>query len=221
MKHRIILSGSQALDLSQPIQAIIKEMNDNLDRFYFGLAQVKSIKEIDQDTIEITINREVEQKHLQPGFISFIDESIITGMNESVFVPYNKEQAIFPIIPIGGCYFSPDKEFIKLYKHLINMCTGEVVKRMEIKPSISELVVTVEFDSINKTPKRYQQDITNLCAKFGDLNALKGQTIEMSLKEMASTCFRDNPKVSSYTGLLNYLKKTYDLTVNIKSQKTK
>ena len=222
MKHKIILSGSKPVSLDQPKQAINNELNENFDRFYFGLVKVKDIKELNQDTIEITISRKVEFEHLQPGFVSFIDESIITGMNESVFVPYNKEQAIFPIIPIGGCYFSPDKEFIKLYKHLINICTGEVVKRLDIKASLSELVVMVEYDTQNNIPpKRYQQDITNLTAKFGDFYALKGQTIDLTLKEMSAICFRDNPKVSSYDGLRKYLKTTYDIDLNITSQKSK
>ena len=100
MKHKIILSGSKPVSLDQPKQAINNELNENFDRFYFGLVKVKDIKELNQDTIEITISRKVEFEHLQPGFVSFIDESIITGMNESVFVPYNKEQVIFPIIPM-------------------------------------------------------------------------------------------------------------------------
>lgn len=221
MKHSIILSGNKKISLDQPTQAIIKEIDENLNRFYFGFAQVEDIKEIDQNSIEITISRKVEHRHLQPGFISFIDESIITGMSESVFVPYNKEQAIFPIIPIGGCYFSPCKEFTRLFKHLINICTGEVVKGMKVTPSLSELVITIEFEAQNNIPHRYQQDINNLTAKLGDLSNLKGQTIDLTLKEMSAMCLRDHPKVSSYSGLLNYLKKTYDLTVTIKSQKTK
>ena len=221
MKHKIVLSGNNPISLDQPTQAVKNEMNDNLNRFYFGLALVNDVKELDQDTVEITIKRRVENEHLQPGFVSFIDESIITGMCENVFVPFNKEQAIFPIIPIGGCYFSPDREFIKLYKHLINLVTGEKIRRLDIDARLDELVIVVEYDVPNKTPKRYQQDIINLTTKFGDLNALKGQTINLTLKEIAGICFRDHPKINSYSGLLKYLKKTYDLDVELSSQKSK
>lgn len=218
--HSIILSGSNSISLDRDEHLIIDDMNKNLERFYFNLVKVVSLNQINTDTVEIVIERELPLTHLQSGLLNFIDESIISGMGESSFVlPYTDETVIAPILPLGRCFFSPDKEFYKLYIHLNKICTGETVKRVAITATTTTIKMTVEFES--SIPHRYRQDIVSLTAKFGDLEKLRGQTISSSLQDFSAICQRDNPKTASYSGLGKFLKSEYNITLDIKSQKTK
>ena len=220
IKKSIILSGSNPISLDRDDQIIIDDMNKNLERFYFDLVKVVSLNQINTDTVEIVIERQLPLTHLQNGLLNFIDESIISGMGESSFVlPYTNETIIAPILPLGRCFFSPDREFYKLYIHLNKICTGETVKRVAIMATTSEIRMTVEFES--SIPHRYRQDIVSLTAKFGDLDKLRGQTISSSLQDFSAICQRDNPKIASYSGLGKFLKSEYNITLDIKSQKTK
>jgi len=220
IKHSIIFSGSNPISLDRDEHLIIDDMNKNLERFYFNLVKVVSLNQINTDTLEIIIERQLPLTYLQSGLLNFIDEAIISGMGESSFVlPYTDETVIAPILPLGHCFFSPDKEFYKLYIHLNKICTGETVKRVAITAMTSEIRMTVEFDS--RIPHRYRQDITSLTTKYGDLEKLRGQTISTTLQDFSAICQRDNPKIASYSGLGKFLKSEYNITLNIKSQKTK
>lgn len=220
IKHNIILSGSNPISLDQDEQSIIDAMNANLERFYFDMVKVVSVGQINLDTVEIVIERQLPSSCFQSGLLNYIDESIITGMGESCFVvPYSSNPVIAPILPLGDCCFSPDMEFYKLYKHLIKICTGENVKRIAIVTTTSEIKIVVEYGS--NIPRRYRQDIVSLTAKYGDLSKLKGQTIAATLQDFSAICQRDNPKVSAYIGLGKFLKSEYDITLDIRSQKTK
>ena len=220
IKHNIILSGSNPISLDQDEQSIIDAMNANLERFYFDMVKVVSVSQINPDTAEIVIERQLPASCFQSGLLNYIDESIITGMGESCFViPYSANPLIAPILPLGDCCFSPDTEFYKLYKHLIKICTGENVKRVTIITTTTEIKIVVEYD--NKIPRRYRQDIVSLTTKYGDLTKLKGQTITATLQDFSTICQRDNPKVSAYNGLGKFLKNEYDITLDIRSQKTK
>ena len=79
--------------------------------------------------------------------------------------------------------------------------------------------MTVEFES--SIPRRYRLDVMSLTAKYGDLGQLKGQTISTTLQDFSTICQRDNPKIASYNGLGKFLKSEYDITLEIKSRKTK
>lgn len=220
IKHNIVFSGSNPISLDRDNQTIIDDMNRNLERFYFELVKVVSLNQVNIDTVEIVIERELPLTHLQSGLLNFIDESIISGMGESSFVlPYTDETVIAPILPLGRCFFSPDKQFYKLYIHLNKICTGETVKKVAITATTSEIKMVVEFES--NIPRRYRQDIMSLTAKYGDLGKLKGQTISSSLQDFSAICQRDNPKIASYSGLGKFLKSEYNITLDIKSQKTK
>lgn len=70
-----------------------------------------------------------------------------------------------------------------------------------------------------KIPKRYRDDIPAIIEEWGELT--KGKTIETTLKEIFSVCEREYRKVISYSGLVNYLKREYDVTLVIVSQKKK
>ena len=220
IKHNIVFSGSNPISLDRDNQTIIDDMNRNLERFYFELVKVVSLNQVNIDTVEIVIERELPLTHLQSGLLNFIDESIISGMGESSFVlPYTDETVIAPILPLGRCFFSPDKQFYKLYIHLNKICTGETVKKVAITATTSEIKMVVEFES--NIARRYRQDIMSLTAKYGDLGKLKGQTISSSLQDFSAICQRDNPKIASYSGLGKFLKSEYNITLDIKSQKTK
>ena len=99
IKHDIILSGSNPISLDQDEQIIMNEMNTNLNRFYGNLVKVVSVSQINTDTAEFVIERDLPATHIQSGgLLNYIDESIITGMNESCFVPYGQDQMIAPIL---------------------------------------------------------------------------------------------------------------------------
>lgn len=219
IKHGIILSGTNTISLDQDNQTIIDEMNKNLKRFYGDLVKVVSVNQIDMDTVEIVINRDLPASHIQNNLLDYIDEAIISGMDESSFLPFGPKPVIFPILPLGDSCFSPNDEFYELYKHLINICTGEKVTRITIVPTTSDINIVVEYKS--RIPRRYKQDIMNLTAKYGDLNNLSGQTISSTLRDFSSICQRDSPKVASYNGLAKFLGKEYNITLDIKSQKSK
>ena len=102
IKHNIVFSGSNPISLDRDDQIIMDEMNKNLKRFYFELVKVVSLNQINSDSVEIVIDRELPLTHIQSGLLNYIDESIISGMNESCFVvPYTSETVIAPILPLG------------------------------------------------------------------------------------------------------------------------
>lgn len=70
-----------------------------------------------------------------------------------------------------------------------------------------------------KIPKRYRTDIPAIIEKWGDLT--EGKIIETTLEEIFGVCEREYRKVISYYGLVNYLKREYDVTMTIVSQKQK
>ena len=72
-------------------------------------------------------------------------------------------------------------------------------------------------DVIEKTvpqriPKRYKEERYDLH---------EGLVINVSLKEFKGICERDYPKIEAYLGLRKYLLRTFGVTLNIHSQKTK
>ena len=93
------------------------------------------------------------------------------------------------------------------------------MKKIAITTTTSTIKMVVEFD--NSVPRRYRLDIVSLISRYGDLDKMKGQTITTTLQDFSAICQRDNPKIASYDGLAKYLKKEYDITLDIKSQKTK
>ena len=69
-------------------------------------------------------------------------------------------------------------------------------------------------------PEKYQRDIEALRQKYGD--AFKtGLCINLTLQEALSIMHRERRRIDSYSGLVSYLKKEWDITLTITSQKTK
>ena len=52
-------------------------------------------------------------------------------------------------------------------------------------------------------------------------NIARNVVINVSLKEFRGICERDYPKIEAYLGLKKYLLRTFGVTLNIHSQKTK
>ncbi len=89
--------------------------------------------------------------------------------------------------------------------------------------SISDRQVRDCPDVIEKTvpqriPRRYREDMKGLQERY-DLH--EGLVINVSLKEFRGICERDYPKIEAYQGLTNFLMRTFGVTLNIHSQKTK
>ncbi|CAH2755147.1 hypothetical protein BUAKA3JSW_00026 [Bacteroides uniformis] len=80
--------------------------------------------------------------------------------------------------------------------------------------------VIVKKDSTKPIPEKYQRDIEALRQKYGD--AFKtGLCINLTLQEALSIMHRERRRIDSYSGLVSYLKKEWDITLTITSQKTK
>ena len=79
-------------------------------------------------------------------------------------------------------------------------------------PDVSEKTVP------QRIPRRYREDIKRLQERY-DLH--EGLVINVSLKEFRGICERDYPKIEAYLGLRKYLLRTFGVTLNIHSQKTK
>ncbi|RHA95285.1 hypothetical protein DW910_16900 [Bacteroides eggerthii] len=69
-------------------------------------------------------------------------------------------------------------------------------------------------------PEKYQRDIEALRQKYGD--AFKtGLCINLTLQEALSIMHRKRKRIDAYSGLVSYLKKEWNITLTITSQKTK
>ena len=80
--------------------------------------------------------------------------------------------------------------------------------------------VIIKKDSTKPIPEKYQRDIEALRQKYGD--AFKtGFCITITLQEALSITPRERRRIDSYRGLQSYLKKDWNITLTIKSQKTK
>ena len=65
--------------------------------------------------------------------------------------------------------------------------------------------------------KRYADDVHDLEMEIGDtLGNHRGETFSWPLWEMGEICARKYLKKKSYQGLIGYLKKTYDINLDIK-----
>ena len=69
-------------------------------------------------------------------------------------------------------------------------------------------------------PEKYQRDIEALRQKYGD--AFKTSLcINLTLQEALSIMHRKRKRIDAYSGLVSYLKKEWNITLTITSQKTK
>ena len=108
-----------------------------------------------------------------------------------------------------------------MFKEFINQLLGverePIPNRQDtfIAPDVTEKAVPHE-----PIPEKYQRDIEALRQKYGD--AFKtGLCINLTLQEALSIMHRERRRIDSYSGLVSYLKKEWDITLTITSQKTK
>ena len=108
-----------------------------------------------------------------------------------------------------------------MFENLINKILG--VEREPIPnrqdtftaPDVTEKAVSSEPIS-----EKYQRDIEALRQKYGD--AFKtGLCINLTLQEALSIMHRERKRIDAYSGLFSYLKKEWNITLTITSQKTK
>ena len=80
--------------------------------------------------------------------------------------------------------------------------------------------VIVKKDSNKPIPEKYRKDVALLWSKYGD--AFKtGFCINLTLQEALSIMPRERHRIDAYSGLVSYLKKDWNITLTITSQKTK
>ena len=108
-----------------------------------------------------------------------------------------------------------------MFKEFINQLLG--VEREPIpnrQDTFTAPDVTEKAVSSEPIPKKYQRDIEALRQKYGD--AFKtGLCINLTLQEALSIMHRERRRIDSYSGLVSYLKKEWNITLTITSQKTK
>uniref|UniRef100_UPI004027D0BF hypothetical protein n=1 Tax=Bacteroides uniformis TaxID=820 RepID=UPI004027D0BF len=109
-----------------------------------------------------------------------------------------------------------------MFENLINKILGlerePIPNRQDTctAPDVTEKAVSHE-----PIPEKYQRDIEALRQKYGD--AFKtGLCINLTLQEALSIMPRvRRRRIDSYRGLQSYLMKEWDITLTIKSQKSK
>lgn len=111
-----------------------------------------------------------------------------------------------------------------MFTDFINRILGaeprsSVSNRLE---NTTEPSVIVKKDSSQKQPipEKYKKDIASLQSKYGD--AFKtGFCINLTLQEALEIMPRERRRIDAYSGLVSYLKKEWNITLTITSQKSK
>ena len=108
-----------------------------------------------------------------------------------------------------------------MFKEFINQLLGlerePIPNRQDTftAPDVTEKAVSSE-----PVPEKYKKDVEALRQKYGD--AFKtGLCINLTLQEALSIMPRERRRIDSYSGLVSYLKKEWNITLTITSQKTK
>ena len=218
MKHKLHLTGV-AVDLSAPSADILAVLQKSLDRFYPDqLVKASEYLEIDERTLEITILRNLPHEYstILNSCISYIDASMLSGFPEESFEfnPISGTEPITgPLIPWGKCWFVPSASFSMLMRRLNEKMLGEKISRFQIDISMDKIIVKVKYP---RAKGKYDDDIADLESEIGPLEDHRGETLTFSLKRLGEVCERTYPKTKSYQGLRSYLKKTYDIELEIK-----
>ena len=69
--------------------------------------------------------------------------------------------------------------------------------------------------------RRYRDDIAGLEKRLGNLGELEGKHFSFSLQDFGKICERDSLRIVSYTGLINYVRKTFGMNITLYSNKTR
>lgn len=218
MKHKLHLTGVK-VDLSIPVADILAVLQKSLDRFYpDSLVKATGYEELDERTCKITFVRDLPFDYCcaLAGCLGYIDASALSGFPESEFTfnPSSKKAPIIKtLIPWGRCWYVPTAAFVSLMKQLNETISGEKISRMKISAGLDKIEVLVKY---SRDKGKYDDDIADLESELGaPLEDYRGETLEYSLKQFSDICERTYIKKKSYQGLISYLKKTYNITLDI------
>lgn len=218
MKHKIHLTGVE-IDLSLPATVILAALQKSLDRFYpNSLVKAAGYEEPDERTCKITFTRNLPFDYCcaLSGCIGYIDASILSGFPEDSF-SFNpgstKEPVIKTLLPWGQCWYVPTAAFISLLKQLNEKMLSEKLSRVKISAGPDKIEIMVKY---SRTKGKYDDDIADLETELGGpLEDHRGETLSFTLKRMGEVCERTYIKKKSYQGLTSYLKRTYDIRLEI------
>ena len=220
MKHTLFLSGA-TVDLTLPSADILTAINKPLSKCYPGnLVMATDYSELDDRTCQITIKRELPSSYsngLGGDCINYIDESILSGMPEKYFVldvTGQTKPMVAPLLPMYDCWFTPKLSFYSLFRTLHKTMAKEELSRVKIQTNTDAVIITIKYPKKNG---KYDDDIHDLEADLGDtLDNHRGGTLTYKLGKLAEICERTYIKTKSYRGLKSYLKKKYDINLDIK-----
>ena len=218
MKHKLHLTGVE-VDLSIPVADILAVLQKSLDRFYpDSLVKAAGYEELDERTCKITFVRDLPFDYCcaLSGCIGYIDASALSGFPESEFTfnPSSKKAPIIKtLIPWGRCWYVPTAAFVSLMKQLNETISGEKISRMKIFVDTDKIEIQVKY---SRGKGRYDDDMADLESELGgQMEDHRGETLKYSLKQLSDICERTYPKRKSYQGLISYLKKTYDIRLEL------
>lgn len=152
MNEIISFAGDQKLNLNQTITNVKGSLQAAIDKFFPSpntFAKVDNCYE-DRNKLSFDIIRNYVGNAgcaLGGEFICDKDASLITGLDESAFQPFEPGKALIaPSIPWQDhmCYVTLP-EFCKLWKRQIKTMSGSTVKKITVKPSINSISIEIEF----------------------------------------------------------------------------
>lgn len=219
INHKLYIAGA-TLDLGLPAAEITAAINEALAPCYPGGIVTADYCEVDPRTAMVTFHRELPYDHygVYNGCLGYIDESIISGIIESAFVlsPDNKQKPVIsPLLPWGRfIWYSPKAIFGNLFRKINEIKVSEKLSRVRFNAGPESVEVIVKYP---RPQNKYIDDIEDLEAEIGPLAGHKGETLTYTLKQLADIVEREHVKKKSYMGLISYLRKTYDITLEITS----
>ena len=93
-------------------------------------------------------------------------------------------------------------------------------QRIEREVLTEEVVEPTIGQNKEIIPEKFRKDISILESKYGEL-FISGLCINLTLQETLDLLPRQRPRVSAYDSLTKYLKGTREITLTIKSNKSK
>ena len=219
INHKLHITGVE-VDLSRPVEEVIATINASLERFYpGGLVTVQSYKELDEHTCEIKLARNLPFNYsygLGGDCLCYIDESIISGVAEKYFTldfTGKTSPVVAPLIPWGDAWYSPKQSFGAFFRTLNETLVGEKISRVKFLSSTTDLTITIKYP---RSKGKYDDDVADLEAELGGtLDGHRGEKLSFKLYDLGQICQRPQVKAKSYMGLKTYLKKTYDIDLEI------
>lgn len=151
MNKKIYFSG-QDITLDQNPNDVLKDMQIAIDRYFptpNDFAVMESYNEAG-NTISFKILRNYINDagcSLGNELICDRDASLITGLDESAFQPFEPGKALIApcILWTDQMCYVPLSEFCKLWKHQIKTMVGNDVNKITITPSINSIFVEIKF----------------------------------------------------------------------------